>query len=357
MPSHDVTQVSIVGDCWLPPDGRPVDLAAALGGQAPSLVVLNLECAVPSGPPRDERRALLPLDRSRLSELRSAGETVCTLANNHVMDFGPEGLLATTDAARDAGLRVLGAGETLEAARSPLTLDLGSRRIGMLAYGDTRPGVGCIAAKSGSPGVAPLVPEMIREDLRALAPRVDDVWVFLHWGNEFLRYPEPEQIEIAERLVESGATLVVGAHPHVLRGRGTIGSAPVYYSLGNFLFPPIPLTDGCLLRWDGESRDSVVLSGRTEGRTWTWSTTPVRLAADGRPRPEREGEGERIHRKLERLSSGLDAGYVRRYPAIRRRESMFYALRRLGTMSWNERLRLPSRLWKTLRPRRLSEAP
>jgi len=174
----------IAGDCWLKPGIAPIDLRFISAGLSPSLLVVNLECAVPSGNPRSDRRSLLPLDPCRLRELAVANKTVCVMANNHVTDFGPESVLATLRAVTEGGLLALGAGATLEEARKPVVLDIAGRHIGLLAYADTRPHVGAMAASDRDPGVAPLDSKIVLEDVRRLARSVDDLWLFLHWGRE-----------------------------------------------------------------------------------------------------------------------------------------------------------------------------
>jgi len=280
----------------------------------------------------------LRLDQARLPELAFAKRTVCVTANNHVSDFGAEGLLATLQALREARIRSVGAGANLTEARAPLLLDMPGRTIALLAYADTAEHVGAIAATDQTPGVAPLDVEMIISDLRQTAARVKDVWLFLHWGIEFVRYPEPRQRELARAFVEAGATLIVGAHPHVVRGTESIGSAAVCYSLGNFIFPSIPLTGGGVLRWDRESKRSFFLKGTSDGSAWKWEPVPFVLSKDGSPRTPTSREGRSVLQQIDRLSQCLTDAYPREYPSIRRRELARHAAWRIWSMSWGERL-------------------
>jgi len=218
------------------------------------------------------------------------------------------------------------------------------RRIGLLAYADTRPHVGAVPATDRSAGVAPLQPEMILEDLQRLSASVDDVWLFLHWGREYFRYPEPEQRTLAQAFAEAGADLIVGIHPHVVQGSERFGDTPVYYSLGNFVFPPIPLADHSLLRWDGESRQGTALQGTLGVDGWCWAHIPCCMSAIGGPLAVSGHDREARMQKLTRLSRVLDKDYARRYPRFRKQERFMSAMRRLRMMSWSERLRLPGRL-------------
>jgi hypothetical protein len=354
-----VTTVWIAGDCWLKPDMETMDLRGFVGDPRPDILILNLECAIQAGTARTGRGALLPLAPHRLSEIAVAENSVCLMANNHVSDFGAEGLLATLQALRQAGIRPVGAGTSLAKARAPVIVEVGGRRIGLLAYADTAPHVGSVAATDQSPGVAPLIPDMIVSDVRETAKEVDDVWLFLHWGWEFIRYPEPEQRDLARTFAEAGAHLIVGIHPHVMRGKETIANTLVYYSVGNFVFPPIPRVDGSVLRWDRVSRQGLTLKGTLEGDDWRWSEVPCVITEQGRPRLPLAAENSRITREFAELSAPLSDGYSLRYPSMRRREMLRYAASRLWMMSWTERGRRLMRLARAaaFSPRRRETPP
>lgn len=334
----------IGGDCWLQPGGAQINLARLWGEASPFICVVNLECSSPVGPLRQGRRALLPLDAERLSELAGAKNTICVLANNHATDFGSAGLVATLKEVHQAGFPTVGAGSTLSEACEPVLLDVAGRRFGLLAYADTRPHVGAVPATERTPGVAPLDPALVLRNVQALAERVDDLWLFLHWGRENIRYPEPEQRTLARAFAEAGATLIVGTHPHVVQGWEQVGSTPVYYSLGNFVFPPILLTDGTLLRWNRENQQGVALSGEMGGDGWRWSPVPYLLSKQGFPVGLQDGRQEPMRRSLALLSQPFGGNYARRYPRLRWKELLLYNVRRLAMMSWRERLRLPGRL-------------
>lgn len=333
----------IAGDCWLIPGGAAVDLRQLWGGACPELAILNLECAVRAGTPREGRRALLALDPARLPEIAIAQNTVCVLANNHTTDFGPEGLLATLEVLRQAGIRPLGAGACLAEARAPVIIEVAGRRVGMLAYSDTALHVGSVAATAKAPGVARFDPEMITADLRRLAPDVDDLWLFLHWGLEWIRYPEPVQRDLARAFAEAGADLIVGIHPHVVRGTERISNSLAYYSLGNFVFPPIPLCDGAVLRWERVCREGLALKGTVERGGWIWSETPHVISIDGSPHPPGPDDEEAMRREFADLSIALTDKYVNGYPSLRRKEMLRHFAWRLWTMSWRDRARLIGR--------------
>jgi poly-gamma-glutamate synthesis protein (capsule biosynthesis protein) len=268
---------------------------------------------------------------------------VCILANNHITDYGHDGVLETIHLVQENGFKVVGAGATLAKAREPAVLRFPERTIGILAYADTRYHVGSVAATAHNAGVAPLDPSMVTEDLRYLAAHVDDIWLFLHWGHEYLRYPEPEQRMLARAFSQAGASLIVGMHPHVMRGAEVLERTPVYYSLGNFVFPPIPLVDGYLKKWDHESNQGFVISGKLESQEWNWKAMPYLVSEAGQPQPVELNTQNALRNKIGMLSAPLDEFYAAHYEKLRRREVLLKTARRLGTMSWRERFSLPGR--------------
>jgi poly-gamma-glutamate capsule biosynthesis protein CapA/YwtB (metallophosphatase superfamily) len=183
--------------------------------------------------------------------LKRVGVDVATFANNHALDQHREGIISTRDFAADAGLAITGAALNLEAAWQPLILDAGTFTVGIFAF--TR----FLNLFHNSPDAgAPQVPLVhyaddkrsggvdevqLLEHARRAAGSVDALVVIPHWGNEYAPRPRPDDVALAEALVvDAGALVVVGHHPHVVQplqrmtkpdGRAAL----VAYSLGNLL--------------------------------------------------------------------------------------------------------------------------
>lgn len=169
--------------------------------------------------------------------VRFAGIDVFTLANNHSRDFGAIGLLDTVKAVRTAGGHVVGGGADLVAARTPVILQRGGLRVAFLGYNDVPPW--SFTARRGYPGTAPAVPADIARDVRVTRARADLVVVWFHWGAELQPEQNGRQEELARVATEAGATLVLGAHPHVLLPvEQPAPGVLVAWSLGNFVFSP-----------------------------------------------------------------------------------------------------------------------
>jgi poly-gamma-glutamate synthesis protein (capsule biosynthesis protein) len=164
-----------------------------------------------------------------------AGFDVLTLANNHAVDYGRDALQDTVAAVRAAGIQAIGAGGNSLLARRPAIVDAGGLRVALLGYSDVNP-LGFSAGPS-APGTARADPAAIAADVRAARRRADVVVCFFHWGVEMHPRPDGRQQQLADACLNAGASVVLGAHPHVLGPVTRVGHVLVAWTLGNFVFP------------------------------------------------------------------------------------------------------------------------
>jgi poly-gamma-glutamate capsule biosynthesis protein CapA/YwtB (metallophosphatase superfamily) len=168
---------------------------------------------------------------------RAGGIDVFTVANNHSLDFGTDAFFDTLSLCARAGIACVGGGRNLAAARRPVILTRGGLRIAFLGYSDINPD-GFVSGPSWA-GTAPADPALIAADVRAARRQADVVVVWFHWGIELERAPDGRQGELAAACFNAGASVVLGAHPHVLQPIfRPAGRKLVAWSLGNFVFPP-----------------------------------------------------------------------------------------------------------------------
>ncbi len=194
----------------------------------------NLECPV-----SDRGRNLHHLysfraDPRAIEGLKAAGFNVASQANNHTYDWGPEALLDSLDRLRAAGIQPVGAGHNILAAYYPLLVNVGSLRIAFLAYVNIDPKEA--TAGVDRPGVAWLDPAQALADIRFARPLADLVIVCPHWGVEYALQPTPEQVDLAHQMIDAGADMIVGSHPHVVQPLEKYRDHWIAYSLGNFIF-------------------------------------------------------------------------------------------------------------------------
>ena len=139
------------------------------------------------------------------------------------------------------------------------------------------------AATDDSPGVNPLREDALLADIAAARRRADAVVVMPHWGPELVAQPYGSQRTLARRMVEAGASAVIGAHPHVSQTVDVHHGAPIVYSLGNFVFDYYPADPP---EWTGW----VARLSFAKGRPVDVETRSVVLDAAGLPRPLEEEE-------------------------------------------------------------------
>jgi len=290
------TTVTFVGDIMLGrgvADANPGDPVAPLRPmrallQHADLTVGNLESTLSdAGPPQqgDDSFAAVPRVLPAMARL---GFDALSLANNHTGDFGPKALRETVTAFRGSGVLPFGAGRDLREAARPVVIDRHGVRFGVVGFnaiGETpraTPGRGGALSVRMPPRTGPLnhadLARMLGE-VRRLHRRVDVVVVMPHWGTQYTHTVEPVQRLVAHRLVDAGADLVVGGHPHWVQGMESYRGARIAYSLGNFVFD---------MDFMEETMEGVALTATFRGdRLRGLRLTPYRLDGRFAPRPVR----------------------------------------------------------------------
>jgi poly-gamma-glutamate synthesis protein (capsule biosynthesis protein) len=247
-------------------------------------MMANLENAVTRSVDSVEKEFVFKMNSEYLSQLLSAGISIVNCANNHTADFGVEGIVETIQQLDSAGIRHVGIGRNLAEARKPVILKVNGVRIGFLGYG----GVRAYIASETKPGTTSPSKWLILDDIKRLRSRVDFIIVNLHWGEELATQPDSSQITLAHRIVDGGADLIVGHHPHVLQGIERYHGKVIAYSLGNFVF-------------GGNSRsansETAVLKAQFTKRTMEVQAVPVHVR-NWRPEP---ADSSTAHRVLQRL--------------------------------------------------------
>lgn len=166
----------------------------------------------------------------RVEELAAAGFGAVSLANNHILNCGADGLRETMAALQRCGVHYAGAGLNLREALRPALIPVRGGIVGLVAF--------CYGPPAGrnTAGAAPHDRSCMREALRRARRQADIVVAALHDGLEYSDVPPSETRARFRFLAENGADIVVGHHPHVLQGLEWVGKVPVAYSLGDFLF-------------------------------------------------------------------------------------------------------------------------
>src|SRR5574337_736523 len=142
--------------------------------------------------------------------LKKASFHILNLANNHAMDYGPAALAGTRRFLSENGIASFGAGTNINEARQPTILIRNGVRFGFLGYGVAHSRA--VYATKNKGGIAPVVMDYIRKDIRDFRNKVDVLIVSLHWGIEYEKIPTAKQREEAHQIIDWGADLILGHH-------------------------------------------------------------------------------------------------------------------------------------------------
>lgn len=201
------------------------------------LTVINLEC-VPSdiGSPLD-KAFTFRCPTEALPSMKAGGVDVANMGNNHSGDYGPEALIDGRQQLLAAGIGAVGAGKDAYEAGEPALYEINGWTVAVIGFGGVAPNDSWYATTS-SPGMrsGDDTPSMVRA-VEAAAELADIVVVTIHWGRELDTTPRSDDIERAEAMVAAGADIIFGHHQHRLGPLDYIDGKPVFWGLGNFVWP------------------------------------------------------------------------------------------------------------------------
>jgi capsule synthesis protein PGA_cap len=239
------------------------------------LTVVNLECAVSNLGTPVPKTFNFRGDPAALSAMRKAGVEVANLGNNHSYDFGPAALLDSRKNLIQADIAPVGAGKDPEQALAPATFDIKGWRIAVVGLDKVVDPYPEAVAAPGHPGTAAghNLDAMVRA-VKAASATADLTVVIVHWGVELDTQPRSDDVELAHRFIDAGGDVIFGGHSHRLQPMGTYKGRPIFYSLGNFVWPNFSVAGATT----AVAEVKVSGSGRFTGRL-----LPAYIASAGHP--------------------------------------------------------------------------
>jgi poly-gamma-glutamate capsule biosynthesis protein CapA/YwtB (metallophosphatase superfamily) len=264
------------------------------------------------------------------SDIVAMGLDAVSLANDHAADPGWQALHETVQELELAGLITLGVGEDVEDAFQPQLQNVDGLELALVAAtcvgrraqhaAPGRPGIAGVristrhepgvSGAGGEPAagtgiVAGVEPEDVSRLLRAVrkARELSDfVAVAMHWGLRWMDQPLGYQHDLGRQLVDAGASVVLGSHSQTLQGVEVYRGAPIFYSLGTFVFNHRGLPRHRL----GDAAVALVEAG-LDGTLVSARLVPARLDAEGEPLQAQVGRAEALVGVLARSSAGWGA--------------------------------------------------
>ncbi|WP_379135909.1 CapA family protein [Paenibacillus sp. sgz500958] len=239
------------------------------------MAFVNLETPVTvRGEPSDKMFVFRSKPAS-LGGLVYAGIDGVSLANNHILDYGPVGMLDTLIHLDKYKLGHTGAGKNSAAAFTPYIKTVQNKKIAVIGVSRvfSDPSWQADANRAGAASAYRL--DSMLGEIKKSSKANDFTIVYIHWNVEFMDYPEKSSRELAKKIIDSGADMIVGAHSHSLMGIEFYKHKPIYYSLGNFVF-------NRSTRGGDKTLNSMLLNVEIEGSKVTSRITPVKILA-GQP--------------------------------------------------------------------------
>jgi poly-gamma-glutamate capsule biosynthesis protein CapA/YwtB (metallophosphatase superfamily) len=238
------------------------------------LTIVNVECPVSDRGAQLDKQFSFHGDPGALDEMRKAGIQVGSLANNHAYDRGPDALVDSVRNLRRAGIAPVGAGRDAEEALSPAIFEVKGWRIAVLGFDEvTDPDYQVAGPDKPGTAAGHDFPQMVRA-VRAAAADADLVVVMIHWGVELDTQPRDYQVQEGHRLIDAGADMIFGGHSHRLQPVSTYRGRPIFWSLGNFVWPNFSVAGSTT----GVARVVVTPNGRFVARL-----LPATIVAPGHP--------------------------------------------------------------------------
>jgi len=170
--------------------------------------------------------------KSTLDILKALNVDLCTLANNHVLDYDEKGVLETLDFCKVHNINTVGAGKNQEEAAKVFYLDAEAGKIAIVNIAENEWAT-ATETSAGANGM-----DLINDvkTIQKAKQQSDFVFVIVHGGHEYYNLPSPRMQKQYRFYIDNGADMVVGHHTHCISGMETYKNKPIYYSLGNFLF-------------------------------------------------------------------------------------------------------------------------
>lgn len=202
-------------------------------------------------------------EKNSVDILKKNGFNVVNIANNHILQHGIEAYHDSINVLRDNGIDVVGEKGDNRYSSKPIIKNIDGEKAGILGYSFVRENF-----QKDNIFYAMGHPDSVCKDIELLKTEVDYVIVSCHWGIEYINKPSFNIRRMARAMVDSGASLILGHHPHVVQGIEKYNKSLIFYSLGNFLFDFL---------WSRRTREAFIANISMHGNKIDYGIMPVRI--------------------------------------------------------------------------------
>ncbi|MBD3792962.1 MAG: CapA family protein [Campylobacterales bacterium] len=199
--------------------------------------VINLETPLSCEGTPALHKVNLCQEGSHIVETFRSRPLAVSLANNHVMDYGEEAFAKTRAILEDMEVPYFGAGRKGDNFHNPVVIEFAGKKIGLLGY--SCPTTTPVFGDEVHSGSAYLNVDNVLNDMEQLKEKVDFIIVQPHWGIQEIPFPTYTDRQLAHTLIDNGADMIIGHHAHVIQSREIYKGKPIFYGVGNFIFPDL----------------------------------------------------------------------------------------------------------------------
>ena len=199
------------------------------------LTIINLETTLTTSSQKILKVFNYKANPDRVQTLQKADIDVVNLANNHILDFGNEGLFETIQTLDNAGIKHIGAGKNIHAARRAAIVTKNNITIGIIGYTNNEPGWQAEDNKAGTNYIEVGDIETVKQDVNAIRKNVDFVIVTIHWGPNMRERPTQEFIDFAHAMINAGVDIIHGHSAHIFQGIELYKNKVIMYDTGDFV--------------------------------------------------------------------------------------------------------------------------
>ena len=160
---------------------------------------------------------------------------VCNLANNHILDFGPIGLLETIETLNKADIKHMGAGATIQQAKQPVIITKDDITLGIIGFSDNHPEWQATEDRAGVNYVHVTDSATAQKQIKALKDKVDLVVMSIHWGPNMRERPPASFITFAHAMIDAGVDIFHGHSAHIFQGIEVYKNKLIMYDTGDFV--------------------------------------------------------------------------------------------------------------------------
>lgn len=197
--------------------------------------VINLECPIVREGIPEEGKINLRVKENYLGDIFGDNLFCVSIGNNHVLDYGSEGLSSTLNELDKLKTHYFGLNRNNDYGYNPLSINLGDLSIAFISV--VCPSTSPLIQVDKTFRLSELDADTLAQEIARIRPSVTRIVVYIHWGTEESSYPEPHDILTARRLIDGGADIVIGSHAHAPQPVERYGNGIIAYNLGNFIMP------------------------------------------------------------------------------------------------------------------------